>query len=71
MIVVVHRGNRKNSRKKITVLRGYKLDEVIDMGKRKPVIPNTDEILSLGVGEGYVEKYQDKYNCKNVKEIVK
>jgi len=69
MIVVAHRGNRKNSRKKITVLRGYKLDEVIDSGKRKPVIPKTDEILSIGVGEIFIDKYKNKYNCKTVKEL--
>lgn len=63
-IVVVHKGPRKNSKIHLEVFENTRVDDIISTTKRKPLIPKGNEILDLGVGESFIEKYKHKYKLK-------
>ena len=60
-VVVVHKGPRKNSKIKLEVFEHIRVDDVISSAKRKPLIPKENEILDLGVGTSFIERYKKKY----------
>ena len=63
-IVVVHKGPRKNSKIKLEIFENTRVDDIISSTKRKPLIPKENEILDLGVGSSFIEKYKHKYKLK-------
>ena len=63
-IVVVHKGHRKNSRVIMEVFENTRVDDIITTTKRKPLIPKENEILDIGVGISFVERYKKKYKLK-------
>jgi len=60
-VVVVHKGPRKNSKVQLEIFNNIRPDDIIDGNKRKPLIPHENEILDIGVGESFIEKYKKKY----------
>jgi len=60
-IVVVHKKPRKNSKIFLEVFENTRVDDIISTNKRKPLIPKENEILDLGVGISFVERYKKKY----------
>ena len=60
-VVVVHKGPRKNSKIQIQIFNNTRVDDILDTNKRKPLIPYQHEILEIGVGCSFVEKYKKKY----------
>ena len=60
-IIVVHQGPRKNSKIQLEIFTNIRIDDIIDGNKRKPPIPHQNEILDIGVGESFVERYKKKY----------
>lgn len=60
-IVVVHKGPRKNSKIKLEVFNNVRIDDIIDSNKRKPLIPHENEILDMGIGSSFEERYKKKY----------
>ena len=61
-IVVVHKGPRKNSEIILEIFNnGTRVDDIINMRKLKPLIPKENEILDIGVGISFKEKYKKKY----------
>tara|TARA_B110000285_G_scaffold212057_1_gene255278 strand:- start:30 stop:251 length:222 start_codon:yes stop_codon:yes gene_type:complete len=65
IIVVVHKGPRKNSKILLQVFKdGTRVDDIIDVKKRKPIVPKENEILEIGVGVSFVERYKSKYKLK-------
>ena len=40
------------------------VDDVIDSLRKKPLIPNNYEIVDIGIGESFIEKYKKQYNIK-------
>lgn len=40
------------------------IDTIIDASKRKPILPNNFEIVDIGIGESFIEKYKKQYNIK-------
>ena len=60
-IVVVHKGPRKNSKSQLEIFTNSRVDDIIDGNKRKPPIPHSNEILDIGVGESFIERYKKKY----------
>ena len=58
---VVHKGPRKNSKIILQLFKNTRVDDIIDGNRRKPLIPNENEILEIGVGSGFIEKYKKKY----------
>ena len=60
-VIVVHKGPRKNSKIIIDVFENTRVDDVITTSKRKPLIPDTNEILDIGVGTSFIKRYKKKY----------
>lgn len=60
-VVVVHKGPRKNSKINLEVFHNVRVDDIIDSNKRKPIIPHENEILDIGVGSSFEERYRKKY----------
>ena len=60
-VVVVHKGPRKNSKILLQIFNNTRIDDIIDGKKRKPLIPHENEILEIGVGESFIERYKKKY----------
>jgi hypothetical protein len=76
---IQHESKGRPSEKKIPTVVVYKkptgkkyyllvtesgIDEIIDSSKRKPLIPNNYEIVDMGIGESFIEKYKKQYNIK-------
>ena len=60
-VVVVHKGPRKNSKIYIDIFTNTRVDDILESNKRKPLIPHENEILEMGVGSSFEEKYRKKY----------
>lgn len=67
------------SEKKITTVVVYKkptgkkywlltteedIDEITNSRKRNPLLPNNYEIVEIGIGKSFIEKYKKEYNIK-------
>lgn len=62
-IVVIYK-KRKYGKVYLEVFNNTRLDDIIDANKRKPPIPHNYEILDIGVGSSFVERYKKKYKLK-------
>lgn len=60
-VIVVHKKPRKNGKVFLEVFENTRIDDIITTNKRKPLIPKENEILELGVGISFVERYKKKY----------
>jgi hypothetical protein len=56
--VVVHKKGKKTF---ISTFDGTSIDDIIDSSKRKPLIDNSHEIVDIGVGKSFIEKYSKLY----------
>jgi len=63
-VVVVHKGPRKNSKIILEVFENTRVDDIISTRKLKPLIPKENEILDIGVGISFKERYKKKYKLK-------
>ena len=63
-VVVVHKGHRKNSKIILEVFENTRVDDIISTRKLKPLIPKENEILDIGVGISFKERYKKKYKLK-------
>ena len=63
-VVVVHKGPRKNSKVILEVFENTRVDDIINLRKLKPLIPKENEILDMGVGLSFVERYKNKHKLK-------
>ena len=63
-IVVVHKGPRKNSKVILQTFENTRVDDIITTTKRKPLIPKENEILDIGIGISFVERYKKKHKIK-------
>ena len=63
-IVVVHKGPRKNSKVILQTFENTRVDDIISTTKRKPLIPKENEILDIGIGISFVERYKKKHKIK-------
>jgi len=61
--VVVYKKSSK-SKKHYLLITEEHVDEIINNQKRKPILPNNYEIVEIGVGESFIEKYKKEYNIK-------
>ena len=60
-VVVVHKRPRKNGKIFLEVFENTRVDDIIATNKRKPLVPNENEILEIGIGISFVERYKKKY----------
>lgn len=63
-VVVVHKGPRKNSKVILEVFENTRVDDIINLRKLKPLIPKENQILDMGVGISFVERYKKKHKLK-------
>ena len=59
-ISVVYK-KRKHGKSYIQEFTNIKVDDILSTSKRNPPIPHNYEILDIGVGAGFKEKYKQKY----------
>lgn len=43
---------------------GYGIDEILDGNKRKPPIPHNYEIVDVGIGSSFLERFKSKHSKK-------
>lgn len=60
-VVVVHKRPRKNGKVFLEVFSNTRVDDILTTAKRKPLVPKENEILEVGVGISFFEKYKKKY----------
>ena len=61
-IFVVHKKSpRKNAKLFLSRFDNILVDDILNPLKRKPPIPATDEIVKIGVGKKFGERYMKKY----------
>jgi hypothetical protein len=60
-IWVFHKANKKNSKPKIERFTDARIDDILDTGKRVPIIPYENEILEVGIGTNFEGIYKKKY----------
>jgi len=60
-VVVVHKKPRKNGKVFLEVFENTRVDDIISTAKRKPLIPKENEILDIGVGISFKERYKKKH----------
>ena len=61
-VVVVYK--KPTGKKYYLMVTESSIDDIIDGGKRKPLIPNNYEIVDMGIGESFIEKFKEQYNIK-------
>ena len=61
-VVVVYK--KPTGKKYYLIVTESSIDDIIDGGKRKPLIPNNYEIVDMGIGESFIEKFKEQYNIK-------
>ena len=44
----------------------YELDSIISNRKHNPLIPDDCEIIDIGIGKSYIEKYKKQFNIKEI-----
>tara|TARA_B100001778_G_C18518985_1_gene597878 strand:+ start:58 stop:261 length:204 start_codon:yes stop_codon:yes gene_type:complete len=57
VVVTFKTSNRSNARIKQKVIRNKNVDEVLDVNTKIPGIPQNAIILSVGLGESFIEKF--------------
>ena len=60
-VVVVHKKPRKNGKVFLEVFENTRVDDIINARKLKPLIPKENEILDIGVGISFKERYKKKH----------
>jgi hypothetical protein len=61
VVMVFKTSNRSNAKTKMKIWNNENIDYIIS-AKSLPGIPDTAEILELGVGESFIESYKLKYS---------
>ena len=61
VVMVFKTSNRSNAKVKMKIWKNENIDYILT-AKKLPGVPDKAEILELGVGAGFIEKYQSKYN---------
>ena len=61
VVMVFKTSNRSNAKTKMKIWNNTNIDYIISANSL-PGVPNTAEILELGVGESFIKKWQSKYS---------
>ena len=59
-ITVIYK-KRKRGKMYLKEFTNLRVDDIIDGNKRNPPIPHKYEIVDIGIGSGFAEKYKKKY----------
>jgi hypothetical protein len=61
-VVVVYK--KPTGKKYYMMVTESSVDDILDSSKRNPSILNNYEIVDMGVGESFIEKYKKQYDIK-------
>jgi hypothetical protein len=61
--VVVYKKSKTSKNYYLLIISEH-VDEVLNSLKRKPLLPNNYEIVDIGVGKSFIEKYKKQYQIK-------
>ena len=61
VVVVYRKSTRKNSKPVLEVFEDVVVDDIINQRKKIQLIPDTCEILEIGMGESFIQRYKEKY----------
>ena len=64
LIVIWKVSKRKNAKNKMKVIKHMNIDKFLHSGTRVPGIPQTAEIIQIGCGNVFIEKYKKQYKIK-------
>jgi hypothetical protein len=59
---------RKKEKIHLEVFNDVLVDDIIDLNKRKPLVPKDAEIIEIGVGGDFEERYKKKYKIDESKK---
>jgi hypothetical protein len=60
-IWVIHKGVRKNSKPILDVFKDTRIDDIIDINKKVPLIPIQNQIVEMGIGDTFEQIFKKKY----------
>jgi len=60
--VVVYK--KPTGKKHSMLITEEEVDNIINSRKRNPIIPDSYEIVEIGVGKYFIEKYKKEFNIK-------
>lgn len=60
-LVVVYKESKK-SKEKISIFTENTLDDLLSISKRKPLLPYEYEIVYVGVGEAFKDRFIQEYS---------
>ena len=61
VVMVFKTSNRSNAKTKMKIWANENIDYIMT-AKSLPGVPDTAEVLELGVGESFIDKWQSKYS---------
>ena len=64
LVVVFKVSKRANAKNRMKVIKHMSIDKFLHSGTRVPGIPHNAEILHIGCGTVFIEKYKKQYKIK-------
>lgn len=61
IVVIFKKSKRKGAKLYLNVYENTRIDDILDGNKRKPIVPDTYDIIDIGVGESFINYYTKKY----------
>lgn len=61
VVLIYKNSNRSNAKVRMKVYRYKAIDEILDASYKQLHIPEKSEVIQIGFGSGFKEKYKEKY----------
>lgn len=65
VICVVYK-KPKSKKYYLNTYKNLELDSIISNRKHTPLIPDEYEIIDIGIGKSFIEKYKNQFNIKEI-----
>lgn len=60
---------KKRKKTFISTFSNVIIDDILDSSRRKPLIPNEYEIVDIGIGKSFVERYMKQWKVTKINAI--
>ena len=60
---------KKRKKTYISTFSNVIIDDILDSSRRKPLIPNEYEIVDIGIGKSFVERYMKQWKVTKINAI--
>ena len=60
---------KKRKKTFISTFSNVIIDDILDSSRRKPLIPNEYEIVDIGIGKSFVERYMKQWKVIKINAI--